>query len=744
MADDINTMQVQAVAPEATAVLRSQTVVRSLRLRDLQTAVLAVAGGGPTFAVGQEPTADGVAYTDTAGTAWYRPQLGVAARGAGRRPGPDVWFLKDDDGVITLTWTLDVRPFGGQPEGAQPLPLTVTAVALVWADGRRAFDPPGLTPVEGHATDQAAFRVQGGAQLTKAEAAQLESAMNHPESAARLEVTYTYTYTVQTPVEPDAGPVVDRPDVVVRDHRRSRILRTPKLASRFLQPFAATRAVDAATTAAASADLAVVPALQPGATDLVFARRRVSPALRDLVLQVDLQQVIATQQTRPESRTQTVTRTVPFVFEPSDEQNGPIYRSLHGSANLGTQWQHGAGGWVRESVFPNTVNRLPDAMRLAWNPELGGPHMVPTLHRDADGRPRVRLLLRLAPYQDANARVTVRRLLGMPAASIVIGEVASSTMRLGGSFPEELSVVGDAGAPAPLTGVDLTLDLSLAYYQLFCQQIATPVGVPGQVSVVLDAPPAPDGGTTPPAPETTTVGVGIRLDRVDDLPCTLTVPDTLSPSTVTLTNASGIDLVLGGAAVTLLQTDADSAVPVDTFPGRCTSRFPLTVAAGASVELAVEPDVDPGDTSAEGFLWNAVLLEVLDKKMTTTPDVMLAHVHELAGGSEISRDITVSSPLFSTGTLPPKWADLASIEVEVTPPGGHPVSVVLSLAAPSQQVAAAITLQAVAAGASGGITTVSYRVRNNYLDHQGAFGPPQSSSGSELVAYPNPTEPDPA
>ena len=187
------------------------------------------------------------------------------------------------------------------------------------------------------------------------------------------------------------------------------------------------------------------------------------------------------------------------MFEPSDEQNGPIYRSLHGSANLGTQWQHGEGGWVRESVFPNTVNRLPDAMRLAWNPELGGPHMVPTLHRDADGKPRVRLLLRLAPYQDADARVTVRRLLGMPAAAIVIGEVASSTMRLGGSFPEELSVVGDSGAPAPLTGVDLTLDLSLAYYQLFCQQIATPVGVPGQVSVVLDTPPTPEGGHRRPA-----------------------------------------------------------------------------------------------------------------------------------------------------------------------------------------------------------------------------------------------------
>jgi hypothetical protein len=123
--------------------------------------------------------------------------------------------------------------------------------------------------------------------------------------------------------------------------------------------------------------------------------------------------------------------------------------------------------------------------------------------------------------------------------------------------------------------------------------------------------------------------------------------------------------------------------------------------------------------------------------MTTTPDVMLKHVHELAGGSEISRDITVSSPPFTTGTLPAKWADLASIEVEVTPPGGTPVSVVLSLANPSRVVQAAVSLHAVATGAPGGITTVGFRVRNNYLDHQGPWGSVQQSSGDELIAYPN-------
>jgi hypothetical protein len=38
------------------------------------------------------------------------------------------------------------------------------------------------------------------------------------------------------------------------------------------------------------------------------------------------------------------------------------------------------------------------------------------------------------------------------------------------------------------------------------------------------------------------------------------------------------------------------------------------------------------------------LVELLDKEVTTSPDAMLEHVHELAGGSEISRDITVTSP----------------------------------------------------------------------------------------------------
>ena len=612
-------------------ILPNHTLATALRLNRLQSVVLAVAGGGPTFAADQEPLQDGVAYTDTSGAAYYRPQLAVAGRPPGRRPGPDVWFLKDDDGVITLTWTLETVPFGGQPAGALPLPITISAVTLEWDGGSRVFEAPGLDPVEGHAADQPAYLIHGGAQLTREEAATLEAAMNHHESACRLVVTYSYSYTINVvEATPDTPPPADPPsgggfhlppvgDVIIRDHRHlSELKVVPQFAA--VTPSVASLAAASLATESITGteDLPVV-------NERVMIKRRISPALQEAILASSLEAIVAGQVTRPEARTQTVVRTVPFVFEPSDEQNGPIYRSLHGAANLSEDWAHGEAGWLCESVFPNTVNRLPDAMRIAWNPELGGPHMVPTLHRTQDGTPRVRLLLRLAPFHDPRQRVLARKIVGMPAATVVIGEVQGSTLKLAGSFPEELAVVGDVGAPAPLTGVDLVLDLSLAYYQLFCQQIASPIGVPGQVSVVLATPPATEGAT--PTPQTTQVEVGLRLDRVDDLPCTITLPDDPSPSTVTVTNASGAELTIGGAAVTLLQTDESSSVPVDTFPGRCTTTFPVTLAPGASVDLAVAADAPGGDESAVGFLWNAMLVELLDKKRAAPPQVMLTHVH---------------------------------------------------------------------------------------------------------------------
>lgn len=740
MADD-NTVAFAPLTNLSAQLVSAPRIATSVKLAILQRAILVVSGGGPAFPSAQEPLQDGPAYQSSDGSSYYRPQLAVAARPSGLRPGPDVWFFVDDAGDISLQWTLEVVPFGGDTPGAIPIPFTISSVKMEWAGGSFDFDPPGLQPMDGHAADQPAYVIHGGATLTHEKANELEAAMNHSESACRLTVTFSYDYTVDVPTgdPPAGGGVVFQPG--------GGGIFTGGLLSRM----SVMRSDVAAPADAADDGVAATPV---SSFHPVMMSRLASAQLSDALLTQPIMAILA-QPTRPEQRQQVVVRSVPFVFEPSDEQNQPIYRSLHGKVDLDETWRHGEAGWVRVSEFPNTVNRLPDDMRLAWNVELGSPYFVPTLHRTSTGEMRVRVLLRLAPWQDPRQLVMVRRIVDMPAAHIIIGEVESSTLRLGGSFPEELAVIGDPSAPAPLTGLDLTLDLSLAYYQLFCKQIAGLVGVPGTVDVVLSTPPADEGAT--PVPETTHVDVALRLDRVTDLPCTVSLPDELSPATLTVTNASGVDMTIGGASVTLLQVDEHSVVPVDSYPGTCTSAFPVTLAAGASVDVSIgpvaapegdpEPAADPpGEGSAPpahpALIWNGVLVELLDKRLVVTPDALLQHVHELAGASDMQRDITVSSPVFSTGTLPTGWANLASLEVEVTPPGVPATSVVLSLTAPTKMVPAPVTLQDIVTGAPGGISSVSYRVRNNYLDHQGKWSKPQEQSGTDLVVYPHPVEGD--
>lgn len=747
---DLNTMSVQ---PAKMTVMRSSTVATGIKLATLQRVVMAISGA-PTFAAAAEPLLDGQAYVDVTGKAYYRPQLVVARRGPGQRPGPDVWFMADDDGSVAISWTLAAEALGGNPD-AIPLPINVTAVTMAWAGGSRSFDPPSVALPDVGGPGQPAFVLHGGARLTRDEAARLEFAMNHPEPACRLDVTYTYEYNVQVAV--DTRP--DPPDPPEDDPRGPRGPRWPRPwdgpgGGRVLPQFRALgikrplestdevgltgfeaakglRAAAASNVFRSAEDVSAPAAAFTTAIQLAAPAlsRRVDPA----VIHVIRDRVKLPTTTSEQGRTQTVVRSIPFSFPAIEEANGPIYRSLHGAANLGERWRLGAAGWASDSVFPNTVNRLPDALRLAWDAELRGPHLVPTLHRDSSGNPRVRLLLRLAPYSDPRKRMELRRLVGLPAASIVIGDVQSSQLRLAGSFPEELAVIGDGGAPAPLTGLDLTLDLSLAFYQLFCRQIATPIGVPGTITVVLDTP-APTEGAAP-IPQETNVEVVLRLDRPDDLPCSITLPAEAAPTTVTVHNDSGTDIEIGGAGVVLLQLDEESAVPVDTVAGRCTSSFPVRVAAGGTTDLTIEPD--PEDAGAAGFVWNAVLVELLDKRLVITPDALLTQVNELAGTTDVSHDVTVSSPVFAQPTMPTKWANLANLEVEVTPAGGTPVTVVLDLAHPSRVVPAAIRLNDVASGGAL-VATVSYRVRNNFFDSQGDWGAPRTTSGDTVIAFPNP------
>ncbi len=765
---DVNTMLISAPSLRAELLAPQFNVATSMRLSVLQQAVVAAVGGGPDFPAAAEPLQDGVAYTANDGIAYYRPLLRVGSRGPGMRPGPDVWFLQDDQGAISFQWTLESVPLTGGPAGARPLPITITSVRMVWApNGSQDFQAPGTDPVLPPADDQPAFKIHGGLQLlTMPEASALESVMNNPNPACRLEVTYTYSYTVQVAQpESDPGPVW-RPDRIVRDHRDPRIFGTRR-EQLLLQPLLARAVADFNPTQLAEVVTPVAEqTVQPVATTAMFAQAlafravdpndamvarsdvmqqirplRLSTAIRD---EIDIRAILQPD-TRPEARTQTVLRSVPFVFEPADEQNRPIYRSLHDSANLTGDWtlQGEDVGWLRDSDFPNTVFRLPDAMRLAWDPEAAGPRLVPTLYRNAQGDPRVRLLLQLASWQDPNRVVLTRKGIDLPAARVVVGPVDGSTLHLGGAFPEALSVVGGDTSLAInlITGAELALDISLEFYQFFCGLVATPEGLSGTVNVDIGAKPA--AGDQPAVPRNVTIPVLIRLDRVSDLPCKVTIPDTttdkdkLRPQVVTVTNLAGAQISIGGCAGTFLQGDKESVVPVDTYPALCTSTFPITLDPGASTDLTFEMSTPDPD-----LIWNGVLVELLDKKLTAAPSDILKKVHDRSSSTDVGRLLTVSCPVFQSADRPARWASLISVEVELRVGTIRPVSAVISAANPTRSIDLPATLQDLVQGAPGGITSVGYRVRNNYNDHQGQWTELDEQAGIELVIYPNPAQGD--
>jgi hypothetical protein len=503
------------------------------------------------------------------------------------------------------------------------------------------------------------------------------------------------------------------------------------------------RAVDLAAAepadlaAATPVALATAPVARP-----VFAMDRASviklrPDLVSLIRGHRLSDLIAGAQTsHPDQRSQVVTRSIPFVFNPNDDPNRLIYRSLHGAADLSDEWRKSAAGWLRDSGFPNTVYRLPDEMRLAFDPELGTPHVVVTLHKDDQGSTSVRVLLRIAPWQDPRKVLQTRELVRSEAAHVIVGPVQSATLRLGGSFPENVKVLGGEVSVPLSEGADLLLELSLEYFQLLSGMLGGAVGLPGEVMVTF-AGSAAEGEQ--PEPVQVPVRVDLRMDKVNELPVAVEVlaAGEISPTAVRVTNKSGTAIRVGGCEAVFLQIDDSSVVPLGAHPARCTTAFPLELAKDGTAELTFEP-VEP----QEGDWWNAVLVDLLDKTMVDDARTLLVRANELAGSGELTWDLTVVSPLFGAAALPERWANLVAVEVEISAPGFDSTTVALRKDTPSRTLTMRKPLSELVAGNAAGIQTATYRVRNNYVDHQGQWTEAQQQSGQELFVYPNPAPGD--
>ncbi len=338
-------------------------------------------GAWPTpryFLEDQEPMNDGT-YRDVGGAAFYRPDLDVAPRRPGLAAGPDVWFQRDASGGLRLEWTLaDVPPPDAGPD-AVPFPGLFTA-RLGWdtPDGNatRAFDPPTLLPLPDPG-DGPRFLLRGGTSLSAEEAEDIEKLMRDKESGCRLEIDFDFTYEVAYAGNGQYEHCLDQMGLAA-DQLGLGGQPTP------------------------DAVLGVLDGLGWNADQ----RKAYG---------IDEDEFLASLW-RYERRQPQLNQWVPFVFDLNDDANRLVYVALHGTADLPLDWRKSAAGWVRDSGFPNTVYRLPDELRLAFDPALGTPHVLTTLHTTGDGNDGgaagVRVLLRVAPWQDPRKVVQVRELVG--------------------------------------------------------------------------------------------------------------------------------------------------------------------------------------------------------------------------------------------------------------------------------------------------------------------------------------------
>jgi LysM domain len=722
---DANSVQIRPLAQtDLEAVAVSPKVAMGVQLATLQmVSMMVVDGSAPRFRPGVEPLADGQAYQALDGRQLYRPQLRVARRPTG--PGPDVWMLRDADGNVRLQLSLEEAPPAALPPGAVPFPVRVDGVAVVWTGGRLDVPSPLIEAVAGAGDTDPAFVIRCGVAVPPAVVPALEAAMRN-DQACHLEVTLSYGYWAREVPDPDdpGGPWT-WPRGTFPPWKFPPVM--GRLSPAGAQPLLVAAAGDA-TTAAAAEPVAAGEIATAADANMVSAMKMLDSRNFDAIIAA-----AKWRERHAAFRRASLVRSIGFRFDPADPSNQAIYRGLHPLEMVGESWRDSGSGMIRDSGFPNTLFRIPDEIRFAFAPLLGTPFLVPTLYQDAAGDNRVRVLLRALPWHDPRQLSQLRELLhGAPR--VVVGGYESAALTLTTAFPEQVVVVG-AGAgnsvPVPIErGFELTLDVTLEFYQYLAAVLTGAAGITGDVAVTLARPAGADGQPQPALVKR--VGVRLALSDPADLPATVSVPpDAVSPRKVTVVNTAGVKVRVGGCTPWLLQLDPNSVAPLDVHKGRCTTPFPVELAPGGSVELEVEP------TRPDVVLWNAVELELLDHVPVADPREVLKHVHELAPSAAYLWRIEVSCPVFAQQPVPAKWADLFRVEVEVWTEGFDKQEVVLHRDAPKAEVTMRRRLADIMRDDLQGLSKFRFRKRNIYVDRIGAWSGEGTEEGTHLFVFPN-------
>lgn len=741
----------------APGLIQSTQVARSVDLARIQyVAQLQGDATAPHFAPPNEPVGDGRAFPATNGKSYYRPLVRVAMH-AGDPAGPEVRFLKDAQGGVSLHFDLEEDPVPSLPAGAEPFNVRVDGLNLLWQPNHRwDFDKPLLLSHDTPGDGKPHFTIRVGVDVPGDRVEELYGALSDATAGASLQVTLSFGYWLEQPVEspPPPPPAADPgggrmlwPEVMLRPGLAAAV--AIPVTGAAPAPVAAPVGPSSVMMLATAGNRAIVAPGTANFIDLVRARGGLDGVATDA----------DQRRQQPNYRAVTLARSLPFTYRPDQDQNRPIYAALKAADSLPEAFHQVSptGDVASDSIsvvarapFPNTIYRLPDEVRLAFSDRLGVPHVIPMVHRDGQGHPRVAVTFMAVPWHNPARLVALRDWLyresagALAAPDVVVGGYKDAKLHLTTAFPSDIQVLGGDNTPVPLeTGFELTLDLTLEYYKFLCSLLTGPpgggaVGLTGQVTVTtVEQPPAGAGGQPVEKLWNLTM-MNLNLQELAALPIDVqTQADALSPTQVTLLNRAHAPVSIDGCVPLLLQVDRNSVVPLAIFPATTKTAFPAELPADGSLTVVLEPGAE-----AKGQLWNAVMVQLLGVKLAQPAQQVLDRIHEIAPAGALDWVITAECPPFEQTPTPSQFQSLFKVDVTLSRTGFADQRVTLGRDHPTAQIHMQQTLRDLLLSAPGSVQSFQYSVRNIYNEHMGAWSPQKTEEGDSLVVFPNRMEND--
>jgi hypothetical protein len=566
--------------------------------------------------------------------------------------------------------------------------------------------------------------------LNASEVEALNGALSNTQSGAHLEVALSYGYWLDTTtITPPVivRPPINRIPIVRRDHRTAvtTSLNMP------VRAMVARPVAEAAGPAAAARIELAATKLHPEA-----------PAVSKLKNRATLTEAATTAtlrlRTQSDFHRATLSRSVPFTFDPNLEQNRLIFAGIRGSETVRETWTDTEFGPVRRALYPNTIYYLPQEVRLAFNQEMGTAHVIPNLYRDDRDEIRVRVTLRAVPWFDPEKVVALRdhlyRSSGGALASprVIAGGYQQATLQLLTAFPDQIKVLNEDVLSIDLSGgVDLTLDVTLEFYRFIAELLTGPVGIIGEVRVLLQEAPAGEG--QPPVKLERVIPVRLRFDSFANFPISVAVEnEAVRPDEITIHNQSSGELRIGNCLPRLLQIDSNSVVPLEVFDAEIEDTFPKSVGHNEALTMKVKPRI-----GGDALLWNAVEVSLAKIVFSKTSAQVLERIHEVAPSGTLTWRLSIDCPVFERTPIPEQFSNLFRMEVQISRPGFATQQVIVGHDQPVSSITMQRTLKDLMSTTDGGQFTFRYRVRNVYFDHIGKWGEEQQGEGSNLFVFPN-------